>query len=97
MAIQLEEVVREKQHLISLDEYDRMVEAGVFAPGTQIELLRGAIIDMSPQGPAHESCVALITRLFMRAAGDRAVVWPRGNSIGLSLPAIRALSPILPF
>ncbi len=83
MSIQLEQVTSAKQHTVSLDEYDRMVEAGVFAPSTQIELIRGAIVDMTPPGQAHENCVTRLNLIFVRTVGNNALVWPQGNSIGL--------------
>ena len=46
---------------ITLDEYDRMIEAGVFEPDgpsrRRIELIHGEIREMSPIGPDHENDV----------------------------------------
>lgn len=72
-----------KRHLVTLEEYDRMVEAGVFEPEARIELIKGEIVDMPPPGPEHESSVARLDRLFNKVAADKALVWPQGNSIGL--------------
>ncbi len=83
MAIQLEQDRAVKRHPVTLDEYDRMVEAGVFAPEVDVELIRGEIVDMPPTGPEHEAMVARLDRLFNRLVVDRALVWPQGNSIGL--------------
>lgn len=87
MAIQVEPRAGIKKHFVTLDEYDRMVEAGVFAPEAfpeaRIELIRGEIIDMAPPGPEHESSVARLDRLCHRLALNKALVWPQGNSIGL--------------
>ena len=35
-------------------EYERMVELGFF-DGEHVELIRGVIVRMSPQGPSHSS------------------------------------------
>ena len=85
MALQVEPKARSgiKRHLVTLDEYDRMVEAGVFEPETRLELIRGEIVDTPPPGPEHEASVARLDRLFNRSVGDKALVWPQGNSIGL--------------
>lgn len=85
MAIQVEPGARAgiKRHFVTLDEYDRMVHAGVFEPEARIELIRGEIVDMPPPGPEHEASVARLDRLFNRLVGDKALVWPQGNSIGL--------------
>jgi hypothetical protein len=33
--------------------YDRMIEAGIFAPGERVELLDGEILATSPQSSSH--------------------------------------------
>lgn len=71
------------RHQINLQEYERMVEAGVFEPGTRVELVRGEIVDMAPIGLQHEACVARLTRLLGKLVGDSAIVWPQNNSIRL--------------
>jgi len=83
MAIQVESRAEIKRHFVTLDEYDRMVEAGVFEPEARIELIRGEIVDMPPPGPGHESSVARLDRLFNKLVHDRALVWPQGNSIAI--------------
>lgn len=40
--------------------YDRMIEAGVFQPDDRVQLIDGAIIEMSPQGSRHATAVTLI-------------------------------------
>jgi Uma2 family endonuclease len=56
------------KHWISVDEYERMGRAGVFAEDARLELLEGAIYEMSPIGSPHAACVkslgALLNRLF---------------------------------
>jgi len=42
------------------DEYERMVEAGVFPPGDRVELIDGEIVAMTPQGSGHATAVGLI-------------------------------------
>jgi len=64
-----------RRHAVSAREYLRMGEAGVFAPDARLELIEGEIIEMAPIGPPHASVVAVLTRLFVRQAGDAAFVW----------------------
>jgi len=83
MALQIEQQVDVKRHLFTLAEYERICEAGVFEPGTRVELIRGEIVDMSPIGPKHRATVARLDRLFNRLVGDAALVWPQGNPVPL--------------
>lgn len=55
-------------------EYDRLVELGLFDDDERIELLRGALVTMSPQGAPHADAGARLTELLIRALGDRAHV-----------------------
>ncbi|HET7486588.1 MAG TPA: Uma2 family endonuclease [Acidimicrobiales bacterium] len=61
-------------HRFTVDEYHRMAEAGIFGEDDRIELLEGEIVDMTPIGSRHAACVNGLTRLFVEAAGDRAIV-----------------------
>src|SRR5262249_14543291 len=54
-------------HLITVDEFNRMCERGVFDPDERIELLEGTIVDMTPIGPSHAQCVDQLTRIFTSA------------------------------
>jgi Uma2 family endonuclease len=85
MARQLESKagISSRRHFVTLEEYDRMVEAGVFEPDSYIELIRGEIVDLPPPGPEHEASVARLHRLFNLLAGEKVLIWPQGNSIGL--------------
>ncbi len=74
MAATIEETLHLPVHRISVDEYHRMGEAGVFAPDERVELLDGVLIAMPPIGPAHAYSVrTLIDGLVTKLAG-RAVV-----------------------
>jgi Uma2 family endonuclease len=83
MALRLEQQTGVKRHIVTLDEYERMCAAGVFGPEARIELIRGAIVDMPPPGPAHEAVVARLNELFGKVVGVAALVWPQGNTIRL--------------
>lgn len=57
-------------------EYDRLVELGVFDEDERIELLRGVLVKMSPQGSPHAWVVQVLNKLFTTGVGDRAIVRP---------------------
>lgn len=54
-------------------EYDRLVELGAF-DNERVELLRGAIVEMSPPGARHASVVDALNMLLAPALVGRAVV-----------------------
>jgi len=83
MAVRVEERAELRKHLISLEEYERMIEADVFETEARLELIRGEIVEMTPPGPAHEVMVARLHRLFAKLVGDAGLIWPQGNSIRL--------------
>lgn len=56
------------------EQYERMIEAGVFPPDYRAELIDGEIIEMSPIGTHHSSCVARLNKLFNRVL-DEQLVW----------------------
>ncbi len=62
---------------ISVDEYYRMAEAGILHPDERVELIDGAIIQMSPIGVRHRDCVNTMTRLLINLLGDRYIVSPQ--------------------
>ncbi len=66
----------------SIDEYERMIEGGVFDKEDRLELIRGEIVEMAPIGLRHAACVARLTKLFERTVGDVAIVSVQ-NSIRL--------------
>ena len=63
-----------RRHRLSVDDYHRMGEAGLFGPGERVELIDGEIIDMAPIGSSHSGIVNRLTRLFVAAIGERAIV-----------------------
>jgi Uma2 family endonuclease len=58
----------------NVEEYYRMGEAGIFAPDERVELIEGAIIQMSPIGSRHAAAVTRTGRWFDRRVGDRATM-----------------------
>src|SRR5690606_8927564 len=68
-----------RRHRITVDEYHRMGEVGLFAPDARVELIEGEIIDMAPIGKDHASVVDRLTRVLVRAVGDDAIVRVQGS------------------
>jgi Uma2 family endonuclease len=63
----------ERQRLLTRAEYERTVEAGLFR-GEHVELIRGIIVQMSPQKAAHAVLVQVLTRMLVLGLGRRAEV-----------------------
>lgn len=58
----------------TVSEYHRMAEAGILGEDDPVELLHGQIYVMSPIGSQHAACVNRLTRLFVLAARNQAIV-----------------------
>jgi Uma2 family endonuclease len=67
---------------ISVSEYHKMVDAGVFREDDRIELIEGELIQMAPIGGPHIQLVNLLTRILVQQIGDDAVVSPQ-NAVAL--------------
>ena len=65
------------RHKLSVDEYERMVEVGVFGPEDRIELVNGELIDMAPIGEGHAAVVTALTEALSLACVGRAHVSPQ--------------------
>lgn len=74
MAVKIEHEIGSKRYHISLDEFERMVERGVFVEGARIELMRGELVEMSPIGEYHIGCVMRLQLLLHEQVGRKANV-----------------------
>jgi Uma2 family endonuclease len=72
-----------RPHRLTVADYNRMAEVGILAPDTRVELIDGEIIDMAPPGSLHAALVMLLTRAFIEAVGDRALVFAQ-NPVRMS-------------
>jgi Uma2 family endonuclease len=52
------------------EEYDKMIDAGIFAPGERVELIDGEILAMSPQNSPHSTGVSLTAEALRVAFGE---------------------------
>jgi Uma2 family endonuclease len=77
MAAQVERARR----LFTVDEYQRMGEAGVFRPDERVELIEGEIIEMSPINPPHSGRVMNLNAMLVHGLAHRALVSPGGTVV----------------
>jgi len=66
--------VQYAKHLFTVQEYERMAEAGVFPPDARLELLAGEIVEMSPIGKRHVACVNRLSRILNRQVDETVIV-----------------------
>ncbi len=62
------------KHWITVDEYERMGEAGIFCSDSRLELLEGEIYEMSPIGSRHAACVDALVLILTEIANRRFIV-----------------------
>jgi Uma2 family endonuclease len=67
------EVVPERSRPLRRNEYDRLVEDGLFAD-ERVELLAGLLVEMTPTGPPHADVVGRLTMILAPALVGRAVL-----------------------
>jgi Uma2 family endonuclease len=60
------------------DEYERLVELGVFGEDERLELIDGDIVEMTPIGHLHAVCAANLNELLVLGVQRRALVWGSG-------------------
>lgn len=64
-----------KRHKLSVEDYHRMGDAGVLAPGARVELIDGEVIDMAPIKSQHASVVGVLSSFFFRNIGEAGTVF----------------------
>lgn len=63
-----------RHYPISVELYHLMAERGTFAPDERIELIDGEIIEMSPIGSRHVSCVNFLSAFLNRLYLDKFII-----------------------
>ena len=53
------------RHRLSVGDFHKMAEAGIFAPEDRIELIEGELVDMAPVGSAHASLIDYLTQALV--------------------------------
>lgn len=63
-----------KLRQITVEEYDLMIESGVFDRDDQIELLNGVIVEKMPKGTKHATLNDMIATRLVQQLGERVCV-----------------------
>src|SRR2546430_17706836 len=65
----------------SVEEFNKLGEAGIFDEDDRVELLDGEIIVMSPIGRQHAGIVMRLNWALQRRLGDRALLNPQNPAV----------------
>lgn len=65
------------KRLITVEEFHRMGDAGVFPPEDRLELIDGEIVSTTPIGPRHAGCVNRLNRVLLAAIGQALQLTPQ--------------------
>jgi Uma2 family endonuclease len=69
---------------LTVDQYDRMIAAGIFDDQQRVELIHGELRDMTPIGPEHEIAVDKLNEWSIETLPKKKV-WVRvQNSVGIA-------------
>jgi Uma2 family endonuclease len=63
-----------QHHRLTVSDYHRMGQTGIFSVNDRVELIEGEIIDMAPIGSSHAGTVKFLANALRRATGDQAVI-----------------------
>lgn len=66
--------VKLQRRLLAVDQYHKMISAGILTKEDRVELLRGEIIEMSPLGSLHAAAVRRLDRVLNRKLIDEVLV-----------------------
>jgi Uma2 family endonuclease len=59
----------------TVEEYRRMGDAGILAPGERVELIRGVIREMTPKRRPHVVAATKVLKVFFKTLEGRASVY----------------------
>lgn len=62
------------RYSFTVEEFERMGEAGIFSRDARLELIEGEIFEMSPIGNAHAACVKFLNGLLNRLFGGTLII-----------------------
>jgi Uma2 family endonuclease len=66
-----------QRHLLTVDDYHRMGEAGILGEDDRVELIEGELIDMAPIGSDHAGKVIQLNALLSVLLAGRALLSPQ--------------------
>ncbi|MEM9538179.1 MAG: Uma2 family endonuclease [Cyanobacteria bacterium P01_E01_bin.42] len=61
-------------HRWTVEQYHQMIETGILTPRDRVELIRGEIVDVSPQKPVHAVLICLLADLLRERLQGNAYV-----------------------
>jgi Uma2 family endonuclease len=67
----------ELQRRFSVDDYHRMIHAGIVSEDDRVQLLDGVLVEMSPQNERHARLIQRLNRILVRALSDEYLVRPQ--------------------
>jgi Uma2 family endonuclease len=73
-----------RPHRFTVDDYYRIIGAGLLPEGSRVELIRGQIVDMHAIGSPHLGMVIRLNRLIVPAVAGRGLVSVQ-NSVRLDM------------
>jgi Uma2 family endonuclease len=68
-------------HRVSVEQFHRMIDAGIFRDDDRVELIDGEMRDMTPIGPPHGGTTDTLTMLFAPLLAGVAIVRVQGALI----------------
>lgn len=75
-------------HRLSVEQYVRIAETGLFDSGPRVELIDGVIVEMSPIGRPHRRAVMFLNRALVPQLAEAHILSPQQ---AISLPALRSM------
>ncbi|MEM6633321.1 MAG: Uma2 family endonuclease [Bacteroidota bacterium] len=63
-----------KRHNLTVEQYYQMFSAGIITERDKVELIKGEITDMSPEGSRHNHYVGQLTDIFYEFFGREVVI-----------------------
>jgi len=71
--------VQVTRRLFTVDDYHRMVDAGILSERDRVELIEGEVVAMTAIGPPHGAATDRANRALVTATGERAIVRVQGS------------------
>ncbi len=66
--------VRIERYRFTVDDYYRMLAAGILTEDSRVELIEGEVIAMAPIGSRHAGCINRIVHVLSPQLADRAIL-----------------------
>ncbi|MGA7729804.1 MAG: Uma2 family endonuclease [Chloroflexia bacterium] len=74
MAVEIAPRTYDSLYRFSVEQYEKMIEAGILREDDHVELIDGEIVKMASRGLRHEACVRRLQLLFHELLGRAAVI-----------------------